>query len=456
MALNAWHAVIPGVVRDTTRCHEYWGSSFELNLLLTFVLSATGLGPEPAIRGGPASGSVGQHSLGPIVGRRWKAPARLSLWLLLVASIAVFFAACTGRDIGGVGTGWNGLTANNGVVYVGTKDGRVQALIDNGFEGVRPGWTFPQSEGTDDLQGVYATPLVAGELLYVAAESGYLYALEVETGTVSDRGWRRPLGIQVELEPLVAGPAYDAINELVLIPSEDGNLYGYDDDTGEEVWDRPFSAEDKIWSTPAVSNGVAFFGSHDGNVYSVNLSSGEENWSFRTGGVVAGKPLLVDGMVVVGSFDKKLYALDADDSSLRWEFEGANWFWAGAVSNGSLIFAPNMDGNIYALDMEGNLQWKFDAGDSIVSPPVLVPRGLVVAARNGRLTLLDVSSSGSRSAGQRVLSSQTLGDSEVRAPIVAVGDSVYVGSEDGSVRRVEVKGGQVQMWCWHHENTVCN
>ena len=388
-------------------------------------------------------------------GSRHPGATRL-FWVILAAALGMALSGCTGQDIGGVGTGWNGLTATNGVVYVGTKDGRVQELIDNGFEGVRPGWTFPQGEGTDDLQGVYSSPLARGSLLYVAAENGYLYALETENGSVSDRGWRRPLGIAERLDPLVAGPAYDPINELVVVTSEDGNLYGYDDDTGEEIWDAPFSAGDKIWSTPAVSNGTAFFGSHDGKVYSVNLATGEENWSYRTEGVVAGKPLLVQGMVIVGSFDKKLYALDASDSSLRWTFEGTNWFWAGAVSNGTQIFAPNMDGNIYALDMDGNLQWQYDAGDSIVSPPVLVPRGLVVAARNGRLVLLDVSSSSGRSAEQRVLSSQTLGNAQIKAPIVAIGESVYVGSEDGSVRRVEVKGGQVQMWCWHHEDTVCN
>ena len=423
---------------------------------MTYVFSTKGPGTAHGIERSAEDDTVGQRSLRSVLSGRWRVPARWTWWVAVVATIVICLGACTGRDIGGVGQGWNGLTASNGVVYVGTKDGRVQALIDNGFEGVRPGWTFPQSEGTDGLQGVYSSPLVAGGLLYVAAENGYLYALDVDTGNVSDRGWRRPLGIQEQLESLISSPAHDPINELVLITSEDGKLYGYDDDTGEEIWDQPFSTGDKIWSTPAVGNGEAFFGSHDGNVYSVNLSTGEENWSFRTGGVVAGKPLLVGGMVVVGSFDKKLYALDARDSSLRWEFGGENWFWAGAVSNGNLIFAPNMDGHIYALDLDGNLQWKYDAGDSIVSPPVLVPRGLAVAARNGRLVLLDVSSSGTRSSDQRVLSSQTLGDSEIRSPIVAVGDSVYVGSEDGTVRRVEVKGGQVQMWCWHHENTVCN
>ena len=364
-------------------------------------------------------------------------------------------AGCT-RDIGGVSAGWNALTSSNGVVYVGTKDGRVQALVDNGFEGVRPNWSFPQSEGTENLKGVYSPPVVVGQLLYIAGESGFIYALDVDSGSPSDRGWRRPQGQQQDIEPLVAGPAYDPINELLLVPSEDGRLYGYVADTGESLWDSPFPTGDKIWSTPVVSNGVAFFGSHDGKIYAVNTATGKEIWSFETGGVVAGRPLIFEGMVIAGSFNKNLYALDAEDGSLRWQFEGENWFWAGAASNGETIFAPSMDGHVYALDRNGILQWKYDTGNSVVSTPVLVPRGLVVAPRDGRLLLLDVSASGDRTTAQRLLSSQSLGDAEIRAPLVAVGESVYVGSDDGSVRRVEVKGGQVQMWCWHHEDTQCN
>ena len=386
--------------------------------------------------------------------------SRLSFprWLLFAALAGLLALALTGctRDIGGVSSGWNALASSNGVVYVGTKDGRVQALVDNGFEGVRPGWSFPQAEGTDNLKGVFSSPVVVGQLLYVAGESGYLYALDVDTGSPSNRGWRRSQGQPQDLEPLVAGPAYDPINELLLVPSEDGRLYGYIADTGESLWDRPFSAGDKIWSTPVVGNGIAYFGSHDGNIYAVNTATGEEEWRYETGGVVAGKPLLFDGMVLAGSFDKNLYALDAVDGDLRWQFEGENWFWAGAVTNGETIFAPSMDGNVYALDRHGILRWQYDTGDSIVSSPVLVPRGLVVAPRNGRLLLLDVSDSGDRTAAQRLLSSQSLGDAQIRAPLVAVGESVYVGSEDGSVRRVEAKGGQVQIWCWHYENTQCN
>ena len=377
------------------------------------------------------------------------------LFLAAVVLFLLSMSACT-RDIGGVSSGWNALTVGDEVVYVGTKDGRVQALSDRGDGDFPEKWSYPASRESDDsLVGVFSTPLLASGLLYVAADNGYLYALDPESGSVSERGWRRPLGQSQSEEPLVAGPAYEPINQLVVVGSEDGSLYSYHAETGEPRW-KPFPTGDKIWSTPAVGNldgiPIIFFGSHDHHVYAIDAAEGNEVWKFPTEGVVAGKPLLLDRMVIAGSFDRKLYALDATDGSKLWEFEGSNWFWAGAVSNGSMIFAPNMDGRIYALDRSGLLVWEFDSGSPIVAPPVLVPRGLVVATRDGDLILLDVT----RNAGQRELHRLRLGDAEIKAPLHAVGSTVYVGSDDGSARRVEVheqfsEAVLTARACWKHD-----
>ena len=381
--------------------------------------------------------------------------ARRANWRLVVLGALILLpllAGCT-RNIGGEGTGWNPPTSKDGVVYVATKEGQVIALVDNGFEGVRESWIFPPSQSQPGLQGVYHSPLVVGDLVYVSAQDGFLYAIDKETGSLAAGGWRRPQGQPEELEPLIAGPAYDPVNDLVLAPSEDGRLYAYNAKSGDRAWD-PFQTGAAIWSTPAVENGIGYFGSHDHKVYAVTLNDGKELWQYETGGVVAGKPLVFDGKVIAGSFDKTLYALSADDGTVEWTFEAENWFWAGAVTDGKNIFAPNMDGNIYALDRNGNLLWKHDVGSAIVSSPVLVPRGLVVAAKAGKLILLDT---GPANLGlQRELSNLTLGDAEIKAPLVADGDSVYVGSQDSTVRRIEVRGGQVVMWCLHTEGEGCN
>ena len=379
-------------------------------------------------------------------GANWRLAVLCALILLPL------LAGCT-RNIGGEGTGWNPPASKDGVVYVATKEGQVIALVDSGFEGIRESWTFPSSGIQADLEGVYHSPLIVGDLVYVSALDGFLYAIDKETGTLTPGGWRRPQGQPIDLDPLVAGPAYDPVNDLVLAPSEDGRLYAYNPISGERAWD-PFVTGGAIWSPPTVENGIGYFGSHDHKVYAVTLNDGSQLWQYETGGVVAGKPLVFDGNVIAGSFDKKLYALSADDGILAWTFEADNWFWAGAVTDGKTIFAPNMDGNIYALDRNGNLLWKHDVGSPIVSSPVLVPRGLVVAAKDGKLVLLDT---GTANLGlQRELSNLTLGDAEIKAPLFADGDSVFVGSQDSTVRRIEIKGGQVVMWCLHTEDGSCN
>ena len=372
--------------------------------------------------------------------------------LVLFALILLPLIAACSRNIGGEADGWNPPVTSGGVVYVGTKDGEVKAIIDDSSGNLQTSWTFPSLSNETNLKGTYNTPLVVGDLVYVTGIDGYIYALNTETGSISDGGWRRPQGQFEEPEPLVAGPAYDPINDLILSPSEDGFLYAYTAKAGEQRW--AFETGAAIWSTPVVNNSVGYFGSHDHKIYAVSLSDGEERWQYETGGVVAGKPLLFDGKVIAGSFDKKLYAISAADGTLAWTFEADNWFWAGAVDDGETIFAPNMDGNIYALDKDGNLLWKQDVGASIVSAPVLVPRGLVVAAKDGNLLLLDTGPA--NSGQQRVLFNQKIGDAEIKAPLFADGNSVYVGSQDRTVRRIEFSNGQRNVWCLDTRNGSCN
>ncbi len=164
--------------------------------------------------------------------------------------------------------------------------------------------------------------------------------------------------------------------------------------------------------------------------------------------------MVFDGKVIAGSFDKSIYAFSADDGTLEWAIEGDNWFWAGAITDGNTIFAPNMDGNIYAIDRNGNLLWKHNVGSAIVSSPVLVPNGLVVAAKDGNLLLLDTRAG--ELGLQRVLFNQKIGDAEIKAPLFAIGDSVYVGSQDKTVRRIEFSSGQRNVWCVDTEDGRCN
>ena len=110
----------------------------------------------------------------------------------------------------------------DGVVYIGTNQGEVKALEDGGSSDARVKWTFcvkPSGDGSkcdEDLHGVYDSPAVGEKLVYVAGTDGYLYAIEKDSGTIGQSGWRRAVGRGQEPYPVVGGPTLVADRNLVL------------------------------------------------------------------------------------------------------------------------------------------------------------------------------------------------------------------------------------------------
>jgi outer membrane protein assembly factor BamB len=352
----------------------------------------------------------------------------------------------------------------NDVVYATTLEGQVYALNDLGPDGVSTRWISTVG-GERGFRGAYNAPAV-GRYLYVSGIDGYLYAFDPPAGGGPvETAWRQP---QIETEdttPLVGSPGLDEAGGIVAVGSEDGGLYAYNALTGEGLRWSPFRTEGEIWSTPLLRNGVAYFGSQDGNVYAVSLNTGALVWQFETGGAVVATPLIHKNLLIVGSFDRQLYALGLNDGQVRWQHEADNWWWATPVASGRAIFAPSTDGKLYALDENGVLLWTHNMGDPIVSSPVLLERGLVVATVEGKVSVLRATET-SHGAAQEI-ASLTVGDAEIKAALAGLRrrvsgtaeppDSVYIGSDDGTVRRVQVRSGINILWCYDtSENTRCN
>ena len=389
-----------------------------------------------------------------------------SLAALLVTAAALLLLAMAGctPNLGASTKGWGSVAAANGVVYATTLNGQVYALNDLGPEGVSTRWISAVG-GENGFLGAYNSPAV-GRYLYVSGIDGFLYALNTpDGGAPAETVWRRP---QIESEdetPLVSSPALDEAGGIVAVGSEDGGLYAYNALTGEGRSWSPFMTQGEIWSTPVLRNGVAYFGSQDGSVYAISLETGAVKWQFETGAAVVASPLIHKNMLIVGSFDRKLYALGLGDGQLRWEFSADNWWWATPVASGRAIFAPAMDGKMYALDDNGILLWEHDLGAPIVSSPVLLDNRLVVANVEGKLSVLRATEA-SHGAAQEI-ASLTVGDAEIKAPLFRLPDrivsnipepanSVYIGSDDGTVRRVQALSGINIQWCYDtQQNTQC-
>ena len=123
-----------------------------------------------------------------------------------------------------------------------------------------------------------------------------------------------------------------------------------------------FPAGGAITSSPAVSNGVVYFGSQDGNVYALDDTTGTELWSYTTGAGVSSSPAVIDGLLFVGS--DAFYALDATTGTEVWSAAIAGTS-SPAVENGVVYFAtlqPTIftGGSVYALNARtGEPLWQY-------------------------------------------------------------------------------------------------
>ena len=75
----------------------------------------------------------------------------------------------------------------------------------------------------------------------------------------------------------------------------------------ELLW--KFKTEKEVLSSPAISNGVVYFGSFNNSFYAINIKTGQEKWKFKTGSDIVSSPAISDGVIFFGSADGTFYAV---------------------------------------------------------------------------------------------------------------------------------------------------
>lgn len=105
---------------------------------------------------------------------------------------------------------------------------------------------------------VYSSPANDGSRIYVGANNGYIYALKASDLT---KVWDRKIGS--EITPVKSSPA--VANGVVVVGSDDKNVYWLDAATGEEK--AKFTALTAIAASPAIDGNLAFVAATDGTWY---------------------------------------------------------------------------------------------------------------------------------------------------------------------------------------------
>ena len=277
---------------------------------------------------------------------------------------------------------------------------------------------------------------IESDKLYVGTQDRDIRALDPETGSTV---WEFDLRGEVEADQAVYGtPAIS--NGIAYVGSYDGTLYALDLDSGRDVWDKTVGDSDPIVGGPAVGGGIVVVGSSDGVLYAFDAADGSFQWSFPTGNSIWATPAVEDGRIFFGSMDHRVYALDLE-GRLIWEFATGGAVTAEPLVKDGRVYIGSFSSDFYALDAEnGNMIWKFpDANNWYWSRAVTNGDTLFVGSTDGNLYALDSSS------GQLLWVFPTNG-SIVGSPTL-IGDRVAVGSTDGRVRLVRQQDGLDETQC---------
>lgn len=245
----------------------------------------------------------------------------------------------------------------DGVVYVGSADRKVYAI--NAANGVKL-WEFKTGNS------VQSSPAVEKGVVYIGSNDGKVYALNARTGA---QLWFFTTGTYAHTSPAV-------VNDVVYVGSWDHKVYALNAATGIKIWE--YTTSNVVKSSPAVVDGIVYIGSHDNNIYALNAATGKELWKFRTGAWVQSCPAVVNGIVYVGSADGYVYAINAATGKELWKFKTGGWVQSSPGIAGGVVYIGSWDSRVYALDTATGMKiWDFKTGSSVDTSSPAIVNGVV-------------------------------------------------------------------------------
>jgi len=223
------------------------------------------------------------------------------------------------------------------------------------------------------------------------------------------------------------------VEGVLYFGSSRGTLYALDLATGRTRWE--FNAAFDLRSSPAVSQTSVYVGCADGRLYCLDRTTGRPQWEVWTGDGVPGSPCLAEGTVYIGSLSGKLYAVDAADGSVLWTFDARGPIVSSPAVNEGLVYFGGGEGGVYCVSTgDGSLMWKLDTEDKVDASPVVADGVVYVGSWAGTMYALDALT------GALVWTYPT-----ARRPIhspAAVGpNDVFFGGVDGRLYAVDRKEG---------------
>ncbi|HTY75456.1 MAG TPA: PQQ-binding-like beta-propeller repeat protein [Candidatus Nanoarchaeia archaeon] len=315
----------------------------------------------------------------------------------------------------------------DGTVYFGSDDGSVYAL--NAATGTLV-WNY--STGGP----VQSSPAVVNDVVYVGGfHSHAVFALNASSGGLI---WRSSTNSVYPNEISSTAVTNGFVYVDVYNAGEGGEFSALNASTGGIVW--KYDTEYWITNSPAIYEGIAYFGTNFGELLALNSSTGQTIWTLdeTSNGGVQGSVSASDDLVFVG-LSQKVQALNASSGVVVWSSDivGGVQSSSPAVANG-IVYVSMAYGQLYggvsALnETSGTLMWNQIPGSITDSSPAIADGVVFVGSDDGSIHALNATTG-------TIIWAYTTGEAVYSSPAVAYG-AVYVGSNDGKLYAIGTRQG---------------
>jgi outer membrane protein assembly factor BamB len=204
-------------------------------------------------------------------------------------------------------------------------------------------------------------------------------------------------------------------------------LYGLDAATGKQVWKA--ETDNNVHATPAVWNGIAYFGGCDEYFHGVRLTDGVHVMKLSTNAYTAASPAIAASVAYYGTFANDVVAVDIAARRVKWRFEDPDrqfpFYSSAALANGLMVLGGR-DKQVRALDMAtGKPRWAFATRARVDSSPAIAGDRVIVGSGDGTLYILNLTT------GAKVWEYDA-GAAFTASPAVS-GGRIVIGDTDGRV-----------------------
>ena len=216
-------------------------------------------------------------------------------------------------------------------------------------------------------------------ILYFASHDMYLYAVRAKDGKLI---WKTRLPTHASTSGIYSTPA--VANDIVYVAEKAHNLYALDATSGEVIWS--YATGSAVYSSPVVKDRTVFIGGYDRTIHALDAKTGKLKWKTSLDEWIYASPVILGDNLYVGSKDGMLTAFNTGNGEKIWSLDLRGPISATlAVTKNGIGYVGTEDGEMYGIDLQkGRILWKeIVPNDGFHASPTLVGDHLYVGTTNG-------------------------------------------------------------------------